>query len=198
MLKESSGFSELRVILVFLRRSAPAPTSQIVRGWGVIIRERYVPHDGNDQKRKSSPKRKFLERTSRGHPGVIRADVPGQNFGQGPRNPGKTCISARTSMTRRRGRPRPQGTPKNFGQKNFGLNFRSLNEWKKCRAVPRAHPSRTLLYVYFNRSGSKGAFSFSRGDVGSLPLYSGTFARSYSVSKLRRLHAMNKKKVSCE
>ena len=29
-------------------------------------------------------------------------------------------------MTRRRGRPRPQGVQKNFGQKNFGLNFRSL------------------------------------------------------------------------
>ena len=29
-------------------------------------------------------------------------------------------------MTRRRGRPRPQGIFKNFGQKNFGLNFRSL------------------------------------------------------------------------
>ena len=25
--------------------------------------------------------------------------------------------------------------------------------------VPRAHPSRTLLYAYFNRSGSKGTFS---------------------------------------
>ena len=34
------------------------------------------------------------------------------------------------------------------------------NEWKKYRVVPRAHPSRTLLYVYFNRGGSKGAFSF--------------------------------------
>ena len=34
------------------------------------------------------------------------------------------------------------------------------NEWKKYRVVPRAHPSRTLLYVYFNRSGSKELFSF--------------------------------------
>ena len=31
-------------------------------------------------------------------------------------------------MTRSRGRPRPQGIFKNFGQKNFGLNFRSLNQ----------------------------------------------------------------------
>ena len=38
----------------------------------------------------------------------------------------KTSIWARTSMTRRRGRPRPQGISKNCGQKNFGLNFRSL------------------------------------------------------------------------
>ena len=78
------------------------------------------------QERKISPKRKFSGRILRGHPGVIRADIPAQNFGQGPQNPGKTSIWARTSMTRRRGRPRPQGIFKNFGQKNFGLNFRSL------------------------------------------------------------------------
>ena len=63
--------------------------------------------------------------------GVIRADIPAQNFGQGPRNPVKTSIWARTSMTRRRGRPRPQGIFKNFGQKNFGLNFRSLKSTDK-------------------------------------------------------------------
>ena len=40
-----------------------------------------------------------------GHPGVIDADIPAQNFGQDPQNPGKTSILARTSMTRRRGRP---------------------------------------------------------------------------------------------
>ena len=33
-------------------------------------------------KRNFSPKRKFLWRISRGHPGVIRADIPAQNFGQ--------------------------------------------------------------------------------------------------------------------
>ena len=37
---------------------------------------------------------------------------------------------------------------------------RDGNEWKKCRVVPRAHTSRTLLYAYFKRSGSKGPFSF--------------------------------------
>ena len=34
------------------------------------------------------------------------------------------------------------------------------NWWKKYRVVARAHPSRTLLNAYFNRSGSKGAFSY--------------------------------------
>ena len=85
-----------------------------------------------NQERKISPKRKFLGRTSRGHPGVIRAHIPAQNFGQGGQTPGKTSISARTSMTRRRGRPRPKGTSKNFGQKNFGLNFRSLINCKQA------------------------------------------------------------------
>ena len=33
------------------------------------------------------------------------------------------------------------------------------NEWKKHRVVPHVHPSRPLVYAYFNRSGSKGAFS---------------------------------------
>ena len=53
------------------------------------------------------PGQKFLGRTSRGHSGVIRADIPAQHFGQGGQSPGKTSISARTSMTRRRERPRP-------------------------------------------------------------------------------------------
>ena len=86
-----------------------------------------------NQERKISPKRKFLGRTPRGHPGVIRADIPAQNFGQGSQNPGKTSIWARISMTRRRGRPRPKGISKNFGQKNFGLNFRSLCKKKKIQ-----------------------------------------------------------------
>ena len=41
------------------------------------------------QERKISPKRKFWGRISRGHTGVIRADIPAQNFGQGVQNPGK-------------------------------------------------------------------------------------------------------------
>ena len=58
------------------------------------------------------------------------------------------------------------------------------NDWKKYRVVPRAHPWRTLPCAYFNRFGSKEAFSFPGGDLGSLPLYGGTFARSHSVSTL--------------
>ena len=36
-----------------------------------------------NKERKISPKRKFWGRTSSGHPRVIRADNPAQNFGQG-------------------------------------------------------------------------------------------------------------------
>ena len=81
------------------------------------------------QERKISPKRKFSGQISRGHPGVIHADIPAQNFGQGPRNPGKTSIWARTSTTRRRGRPRPQGIFKNFGQKNIWAEFSFPRVW---------------------------------------------------------------------
>ena len=105
-----------------------------------------------NQERKISPKRKFSGRTSRGHPGVIRADIPGQNFGQGPRNTGKTNISARTSVTRRRGRPRPQGVSKNFGQKNFGLNFRSLKNEKKKKKL---RTQKSHKKITSKNSGSK-------------------------------------------
>ena len=44
------------------------------------------------------------------------------------------------------------------------------------------HPSRTLLYAYFNRSGSKEPYS-NQARRGIAPLYGGTFARSYSVSR---------------
>ena len=47
----------------------------------------------------------------------------------------KKGIWARISMTRRRGRPRPEGISKNFGQKNFGLNFRSLKMRLDARLV---------------------------------------------------------------
>ena len=37
--------------------------------------------------------------TSRGHPGVIRADIPAQNFGQGPRNPWPKHFGADINFT---------------------------------------------------------------------------------------------------
>ena len=44
-----------------------------------------------------------------GYPADVHADIPadvrGPKLRSGPRNPGKTCISVRTSMTRRCGRP---------------------------------------------------------------------------------------------
>ena len=48
-------------------------------------------------------KKKNQPKETRGHPGVIRADIPAENFGQGAQNPGKTSIWARISMTPRRG-----------------------------------------------------------------------------------------------
>ena len=63
------------------------------------------------QGRKISPKRKFLGRIFRRHPGVIRTDIPAQNFGQGAQNPGTKNkhsmgadihdLDARTSTTLR-------------------------------------------------------------------------------------------------
>ena len=76
----------------------------------------------------------------------ISADVRGQKLRSSPRNPGKSSISARTSMTRRRGRPVTRGVfKKNFGQKNFGLNFRSLLKWTKC------YPKRKYLHELCSR-----------------------------------------------
>ena len=64
------------------------------------IKIKHFRREDHSQERKISPKRKLSGRISRGHPGVICADIPAQNFGQGPQNPGKkTIIWARTSMT---------------------------------------------------------------------------------------------------
>ena len=74
------------------------------------------------QERKSSPKRKFSGRTSGGHP----RRYPGPKLRSGPSKLWRNKHFARTSMTRRRGRPRTQWISENFGQINFGLNFCSL------------------------------------------------------------------------
>ena len=63
------------------------------------------------------------------------------------------------------------------------------NDWMKYRVVsglvPRAHPLRPDFYAYFQCFIGLEAKGFwtSRGDMRSLPLSGGTFARSYSVSK---------------
>ena len=62
-----------------------------------------------DQDRKISPKRKFWGRISRGHPGVMRADIPAQKLRSGPSKywtKNKHLGTDITSMTQRRGRPR--------------------------------------------------------------------------------------------
>ena len=58
--------------------------------------------------------------------GFGRLSGVGRVGGIPPSKPWEKSISPWASMTRRRGRPPPQGTSKNFGQKNSGLNFRSL------------------------------------------------------------------------
>ena len=84
------------------------------------------------QERKSSPKSKFWGRFSGGRPrGYPGGRLVGKflKLRSGPRNPGKTIISVRMSMTRTKARTSmaPGGDSKNnFGQQNFGLNFRSL------------------------------------------------------------------------
>ena len=61
-------------------------------------------------------------RTSGGH----SREYPGSKLRSGPSKSWKTSILARTSLTRRCRRPRPQEISKNFGQVHFGgLNFRA-------------------------------------------------------------------------
>ena len=75
----------------------------------------------SDQGRKTSPKRKFSGRISRGHPGVTRAGVQVKNFWAGPRNPLTSKHldtdvhdpNAWTSMT-------PKGCKINSGRKTSG------------------------------------------------------------------------------
>ena len=71
------------------------------------------------QKQKISPKRKFLGRTSHGHPWVIRADIPVQNFGQGGQILEKTHFGADIHKPKAR-------TSTTLQSENFGLNFHSL------------------------------------------------------------------------
>ena len=76
-----------------------------------------------DQERKSSPKSKFWA----GYPADVHADIPadvrGQKLRSGAGNPGKTSISVRTSMTRRRGRPRPEGGERKLRSEKLRAEF---------------------------------------------------------------------------
>ena len=56
------------------------------------------------------------------------------------------------------------------------------NDWRKFRALPRSYPLCSL--TSFNGGGSRGTFGLPGVGGGSFPLYGGTFARSYSVSKI--------------
>ena len=63
--------------------------SEISLSFGrLLVSAKRLVHWGahETQERKISPKSKFLGRISRGHPGVIRADIPAQNFGEGAQN----------------------------------------------------------------------------------------------------------------
>ena len=108
---ESQHFSDAKGQHMHSVGTLPATLNRVpeerisVAFWGEKTHKQSPPLNSWTQERKISPKRKFSGRTSRGHPGVIRADIPTQNFGQGAPNPGKTSIWARTSMTRRCGRP---------------------------------------------------------------------------------------------
>ena len=46
-------------------------------------------HLGESSRMKNQAKEEVVGRISRRHPGVIRADIPAQNFGQGAQNPQK-------------------------------------------------------------------------------------------------------------
>ena len=82
-----------------------------------------------DHERKSNPKSKFWGRISGGRPRACPSGRLGAKTSVKPsKSWKKASISVRTSMTRRHGRPWVLGVHKNFGQKNFGLYFRSLKE----------------------------------------------------------------------
>ena len=109
------------------------------------------------QERKSSPKSKFLGRISRGHPGVIRADIPAQNFGQGAQNPGKTSIWAWTPLTR----ARTSTTRRDF-QKLRSEKLWAEFSFPNCKPPVRGvshNPKlfKCLVTIFFKKSGRKKA-----------------------------------------
>ena len=111
---------------------APSIAPQIMTGRTSIARELMSMKPGTKNQPKEEVLGTDIQRTSGGH---LRGH-PGPKLRSGPSKYWKTSIWARTSMIRRRGRPRPQGISKNFGQKNFGLNFRSHYEaWQEHHSL---------------------------------------------------------------
>ena len=82
-----------------------------------------------------------------------------------------------------------QKTTSNFSMPNMTgrPGYRTIivngNDWRKFRAVPRSYPLRSFVCTSFNRGGNRGVFRLPGAGGGSFPLYGGTFAQSYSVSK---------------
>ena len=90
-----------------------------------------------------------MGRTSRGHPGVIRADIPTQNFGQGAQNPGKNKHlgadihdpKARTSTTLRDSQK--LRSEKLWAEFSFPINLRARapKVVAQCSATPATVPA---------------------------------------------------------
>ena len=129
--------------------------------WSMDGSSHHLTHTFNSREKKR-PKRKFSGRISRGRPGVIRADVPGQKLRAGSRNLGKRSIWVQTSMTRTRGRPWSQGMQKNFVQKNLGLFYRSLFSVTRKRGISKAVLHKSALCAFLH----KFCACFSAGHFG--------------------------------
>ena len=82
-----------------------------------------------------------------------------------------------SASERKRSMPTMTGRP---GYRTMGMNGGS------CAPHLARTPCVPLFSTLFNRGGSRRAFRLPGAGGGSFPLYGGTFARSYSVSKERK------------
>ena len=114
------------------------------------------------QERKISPKRKFWGRTSRGHPGVIHADIPAQNFGQGGQNPGKK------KQAFWRGHPWPEGAdvhdPKGFPKKLRSEKLRAEFSFTNVCQRRRNDDKNNFWEVESKRGSAEGSKRGLTGD----------------------------------
>ena len=102
-----------------------------ILSWTFLLSRRIFWHQmlpftisGTTQERKISPKKKFLGRVSRGHPGVICADVWGQNFRQALETLEKQAYECRHPWPERADVHDPRGCNKNLGQKILELTLK--------------------------------------------------------------------------